>query len=427
MSLALPAIIANITTPLLGLVDMAIVGHMGSERYIAAIALGSTMFSMIYWIFGFLRMGTSGLTAQAFGADDRAGATDLFWRAMAVAWGLGLLLIALSGPIRDAILWFMGADGESSQLASRYFNLLIFGAPASLALFVLNGRFIGVKRSSLAMWLSMIINVTNIVGSLVFVYALDMGIEGVALGTLVAQAVGFGCGMAMAMHGRALSGGSLRRTMRSDGFGRFFKVNTDIFLRTLCLVAVTVWFTRSGARQSDVILSVNALLMQLFILFSYIMDGFAYAGEALVGEAVGARNDVGRRGVVGSLFGLGTMMALLFTAAYALFGDEILALLSDDSSVAAAAKDYRWWAVAVPIASFAAFVWDGVFIGQTMTRGMLASMVSATAMFFIVLELTYPSLANHGLWLAFILYLSMRGVAQTLIYRRHGGWRCVSR
>jgi MATE family multidrug resistance protein len=340
---------------------------------------------------------------------------------MAVAWGLGLLLIALSGPIRDAILWFMGADGESSQLASRYFNLLIFGAPASLALFVLNGRFIGVKRSSLAMWLSMIINVTNIVGSLVFVYALDMGIEGVALGTLVAQAVGFGCGMAMAMHGRALSGGSLRRTMRSDGFGRFFKVNTDIFLRTLCLVAVTVWFTRSGARQSDVILSVNALLMQLFILFSYIMDGFAYAGEALVGEAVGARNDVGRRGVVGSLFGLGAMMALLFTAAYALFGDEILALLSDDSSVATAAKDYRWWAVAMPIASFAAFVWDGVFIGQTMTRGMLASMVSATAMFFIVLELTYPSLANHGLWLAFILYLSMRGVAQTLIYRRHGG------
>jgi MATE family multidrug resistance protein len=168
-------------------------------------------------------------------------------------------------------------------------------------------------------------------------------------------------------------------------------------------------------------LSVNALLMQLFILFSYIMDGFAYAGEALVGEAVGARNDVGRRGVVGSLFGLGAMMALLFTAAYALFGDEILALLSDDSSVATAAKDYRWWAVAMPIASFAAFVWDGVFIGQTMTRGMLASMVSATAMFFIVLELTYPSLANHGLWLAFILYLSMRGVAQTLIYRRHGG------
>ncbi|MCM1441785.1 MAG: MATE family efflux transporter [Roseburia sp.] len=416
LRIAVPSIIANITTPLLGLVDMAIAGHLGSAVFIAAIALGGSMFSMIYWVFAFLRMGTSGMTAQAVGASDVAERDASLYRAMAVAMAVGLLLVVSQKPVCSLMLRFLGGDALTSEYAAQYFNVLIYGAPATMGLYAVNGWMIGVQNSRLAMWTSLIINVVNIAASLVLVYLFHLGIKGVASGTLIAQWTGFisGCLMISCYRPKL---GRLRQLFDRQRLHRFFSVNTDIFLRTLCLVAVTVWFTRAGARQGDVILAVNALLMQLFILFSYMMDGFAFAGEALVGKLTGAGETGKRKQLIRRLFAIGLVVSLIFTAAYALAGGEILGMLSSDTAVLNASHEYLWWGVTIPLAGMSAFIWDGVFIGETRTRQMLLSMGIAMAVFFTVYFTLFPRMGNHALWLAFILYLGVRGIAQTLLHR----------
>lgn len=416
MAIAVPSIVANITTPLLGLVDMAIVGHMGSPVYMAAIALGGTMFSMIYWVFAFLRMGTSGMTAQAVGAGDVAERDASLYRAMSVALIIGLMLIALQYPVKVLMLRFFGGDAGAAMYASRYFDVLVYGAPATLGLYAVNGWMIGVQNSRLAMWTSLIINVVNIAASLLLVYVARLGVEGVAAGTLIAQWVGFVAGCLMLRRYRPRIG-ALRTLFEGARLKRFFSVNVNLFLRTLCLVLVTVWFTRAGARQGDIILSVNALLMQLFILFSYVMDGFAFAGEALAGKLTGAGLAKEKQIVIGRLFIWGSIISLAFTVVYAAGGTEILGLLSDDVSVAEMSGEYMWWGVSIPFAGVSAFIWDGIFIGETRTRQMLLSMAVAMVVFFIVYFSLHAVLGNHALWLAFILYLAVRGVVQTFFYR----------
>ncbi|MBO5780540.1 MAG: MATE family efflux transporter [Muribaculaceae bacterium] len=417
LHIAIPSIIANITTPLLSMVDLAIVGHMGNASFIAAIALGGTIFSMIYWLFGFLRMGTSGMTAQAVGADDRGERDASLWRAMIVALSFGLLIIALQSYLKSVLFRFMGGEVDATNLARTYFDVLIFGAPATLGVYVLNGWFIGLQNARLTMWLSLIVNIVNICCSLLLVYVFQFGIEGVAAGTLIAQWTGFIVGLLMVVSYRPRFE-KFKSLFNPAAIRRFFAVNTDIFLRTLCLVAVTVWFTRAGARQGDIILAVNALLMQLFILFSYIMDGFAFAGEALAGLYVGSGETDKRLLSIKSLFKFGVVIATLFTLCYFVAGDTILAFLSDDRQVLIASEEYSWWALAIPFAGMAAFIWDGVFIGETRTRGMLVAMLVASILFFGAYYLLFPIWENHALWFAFILYLAMRGVVQTLIYIR---------
>lgn len=410
LALSLPSIVTNITTPLLAMTDVAIAGHLGSAVYIAAIAVGGSMFNMLYWLFGFLRMGSSGLTAQAFGADDRRGADTVLWRSLSVALCIGLGMIALQRPLSAFLLSVMEVEGGSRMLAESYFRILVWGAPASLGLFSLTGWFLGMQNSRVPMWIAVLMNVVNIGASLSLVYGAGMGINGLATGTLIAQWAGFGVAMTVcAVRYRpslrlicCLSGGG--------GLGRYFRVNSDIFLRTLCLVAVTLWFTRAGAVQGDVMLAVNALLMQLFTLFSFFMDGFAFAGEALCGRMVGAGDRAGFSRAVRMLFRVSGVLALIFTAVYVGAGDSILRLLSSDADVLDAAGDYLPWAVTIPLAGFVAFTADGVFIGATATRQMLVSMGVATAVFFAVYLLCGPTLNNHGVWLAFIAYLLTRGV-----------------
>ncbi|MDE6317531.1 MAG: MATE family efflux transporter [Muribaculaceae bacterium] len=416
-AIAVPSIVANITTPLLGLVDIAIVGHMGSPAYIAAIALGSTMFSMIYWVFAFLRMGTSGTTAQAYGASDIEERDASLYRAMSVALFIGLFLVAVHSPLRTSMLRFFSGDPEVTALAARYFDILIYGAPATMGLYVVNGWLIGVQNSRYTMFTSLIINVVNILASLTLVYALHFGIDGVATGTLIAQWTGFIAGCLMIRRYRPMPG-TLKRLADKVMLKRFFSVNINLFLRTLCLVAVTVWFTRAGARQGDIVLSVNALIMQLFILFSYMMDGFAFAGEALAGKLTGAGRIVEKRELICRLFFTGGIVSLVFTAAYAMFGDDILRLLSNDMPVVALSGEYLWWGVSIPFAGAGAFIWDGIFVGETRTRPMLVSMAIAMTIFFAVYFILVPVLGNHALWLAFILYLVTRGIVQTIYYLR---------
>lgn len=418
LQLAVPSIVTNITTPLLALMDVTIAGHMGAPVYIAAIAVGGSMFNMLYWLFGFLRMGSSGMTAQAYGADDSAATATILRQALLVAIIAGMAMIALRTPICDMIIRFMDTDDTTSALASEYFHILIWGAPPYLATFALSGWFLGMQNSKVTMWTSILINVTNIAASLSLVYIFHLGIAGIATGTLIAQWTGFSVLLLLALRRCSDAGASLRDIFDMPRLKRFFQVNTDIFLRTICLVAVTMWFTRMGAIQGERMLAVNALLMQFFTLFSYFMDGFAFAGEALTGRYKGAADHMMMRRAIRALLWWGAAVAIIFCAIYILAGDRMLHLLSSDLSINAMAHEYLLWTATVPIAGFLAFTWDGIFIGATATRRMLVSMAMATAAFFIAEIIAFPRLANHGLWLAFIIYLSVRGLILTLFARR---------
>lgn len=417
LRLAVPSIAANITTPLLGLVDTSIVGHMGSELFIAAIAVGGVMFNMLYWFFSFLRAGTSGLSAQACGAGNQQAITLVLYRSLLVAAIAGTAIILLQRPIFGIMSRFLDA-GEATPLAATYFFILIYGAPAVLGNYTLSGWFLGMQNSKMLLWVSLIINLVNIGSSLLLVYVCHLGIAGVALGTLIAQWVGFGAGfLFLGRYPRARI--KVSSLLRLNELKRFFSVNLDVMLRTLCLIAVTLWFTRAGGTQGPVILAVNTLLMQLFLLFSYMMDGFAFAGEALVGKYVGAKRWDDMRLCVKRLFLWGAGWAGVFTLLYLLFGDWFLTILSDNSEVIAASHEFSIWAVTIPFAGFAAFAWDGIYIGATLTRQLLWSMLGAMAAFFLTYFLLFPHWGNHALWLAFILYLATRGVLQTILFRFH--------
>lgn len=416
LALAIPAIIANITTPLLSLVDIAIVGHLGSSAFVGAIAVGGSMFSMIYWLFGFLRFGTSGLTAQAVGRCDSADTELILLRSLAIGWSIGLLLILLQRPLEQAVLAFLQPDEATRAAARLYFRVLIYGAPAVLTTYSLNGWFVGVQNTRMAMWISILINVCNIAGSLLLVYACRLQLTGVALGTLIAQYAGALTGLAVCRVRYGVSFRPFAEVMQWEKLRRFLRINADIFLRTICLIAVTVWFTREGARQGTLMLDANTLLMQFFIIFTYLMDGFAFAGEALCGKYVGARRPRAVRICIMRLMQWGAGIALLFTALYAVGETAFLRLLTNDAEILAVAMDYRLWALVIPLAGFAAFVWDGILVGETRTRLMLVSMIAATAVFFIVFYSLMPTLGNHALWLAFCAYLFVRGAVQTALH-----------
>lgn len=415
-AIAFPSIIANITTPLLGLVDTAIVGHMGAAVYIGAIAVGGMMFNMLYWLFSFLRAGTSGIAAQAVGAGDKKEQSILLWRSLGVGFGIGVAMLVLQVPICRLLVWFVEPDAPTAMLAGEYFRILIWGAPAVLASFGLSGWFLGMQNSKMLMVTSLVINLSNIAASLILVYLLKWQIAGVATGTLIAQWLGLATGLLMTrrFHPRWYG---FKAVFEPARLMRFFKVNIDVMLRTICLICVTVWFTKMGARQGQVILAVNALLMQLFMLFSYMMDGFAYAAEALVGKYVGAGRKDDLKRCVREVFIWSVCLASLFTVGYFLGGEGFLRLLSSDSDVIAASAGYYFWAALIPFAGFAAFAWDGVFIGATLTRQLLLSMLAATLVFFGVEAVLWQRLGNHALWLAFICYLAVRGGSQWGLYR----------
>lgn len=420
LQIALPSIVSNITVPLLGLVDVAIVGHLGAPAYIGAIAVGGMLFNIIYWIFGFLRMGTSGMTSQAYGKRDLPEITRLLIRAVGIGLAVALCLILLQVPIRQTAFLLIHPTEEVREMATLYFHICIWGAPAMLGLYGLSGWYIGMQNSRIPMYIAITQNIVNIIASLSLVYFCNMKVEGVALGTLIAQYAGFLMGIVLwtNRYGKLKKYIAWRGVLQKEAMIRFFQVNRDIFLRTLCLVAVTLFFTSAGASQGEIILAVNTLLMQLFTLFSYVMDGFAYAGEALSGRYIGARNRTAFTNTTRHLFMWGGCMAVLFTSVYALGGNAFLGLLTDDKEVITAAGTYFYWALAIPVAGIAAFIWDGVFIGATATRGMLVSMAAAAISFFTTYYGLRPVLGNHALWFAFLIYLSMRGIVQTGLSRR---------
>ena len=428
LQIALPSIVSNITVPLLGMIDVAIVGHMGSPVYIGAVAVGSMIFNLVYWLFGFLRMGASGLTAQALGRRDLTEVTRLLVRSVGVALGIALLLIILQVPLKWLMFWLIGPTADVVPYATTYFYIVIWGAPASLALFSLMGWYIGMQNTRIPMFISIMQNIVNILASLTLVYGFGMKIEGVALGTVIAQYAGLlvALGLLVKYYGRLRvhkGTGTLcsGETHNTSPLLHFFAINRDIFLRTLCLVAVNLFFTSAGARQGAVILSVNTVMLQLYLFFSYFMDGFAYAGEALCGKAYGAHNGTAFRETLRRLWMWMVIVTIAYTLLYIVGGRWIVSLLTDEPQVIETSREYLWWAWLIPVAGCVAFIWDGVFIGMTATRGMLVSSFLSALIFFAVyyfsLFTLHFSLHNHGLWLAQVVYLAIRGIIQTIWYR----------
>lgn len=429
--IAVPSIVSNITVPLLGLVDVAITGHLGAASYIGAVALSGILFNIIYMNFGFLRMGTSGLTAQSFGRGDKDNIVRLLARGLSISASLALLLILLQIPIREAAFLVMQPTETVRQFATTYFNICIWGAPAMLGQFALTGWFIGMQNSRIPMTIAIAQNIVNIAASLLLVYGVGMRVEGIALGTLTAQWCGFLMGLVMCrrkyfagnktfgkLHTLTyyLSPNTGKDNAATTSYKQFFVLNRDIFLRTLCIVSVLLFFTSAGSWQGETILAVNTLLTQLYMLVSYIMDGFANAGEALSGKFHGERKKSHISLTVRRIFFWGAAASVAFTAAYIAGGKQFLMLLTDERSVVGASMEYVVWAYLLPLCSMAAFMWDGVFIGLTASRQMLRSMLIATAVFFTVYFLTSATMGNHGLWLAMICFLAIRGVVQTMLY-----------
>ena len=420
LQIALPSIVSNITVPLLGLIDAAIVGHLGAASYIGAIAVGGMLFNIIYWIFGFLRMGTSGMTSQAYGQKDEAETMRILARSMGVGMLIALALIILQYPIERIAFTLMKATPEVERLASLYFRICIWGAPAVLGLYSISGWCIGMQNSRFPMYVAITQNIVNILASLVLVYGFGMKIEGVAIGTLVAQYAGLlmAAWLWTSHFKRLLPYIQLQTLLAKGAIRRFFQVNRDIFFRTLCLVAVTMYFTSAGAAQGEVILAVNTLLMHFFTFFSYIMDGFAYAGEALVGKHLGANDRPALRQMVHQLFVWGIVLSLVFTLVYGIGGKVFLGLITNEQSVITASSAYFYWVLAIPLAGFAAFLYDGIFIGATATRWMLYAMSIATIAFFLIYYGFREAMGNHALWLAFITYLALRGIVQGFLGRK---------
>lgn len=420
LQIAVPSIISNITVPLLGLIDVTIVGHLGAAAYIGAIAVGGMLFNIIYWIFGFLRMGTSGMTSQAYGKHDLDEVARLLLRSVGVGLLIAIILVALQYPIRKLAFTFIQTTEEVERLATLYFRICIWGAPAMLGLYGFAGWFIGMQNSRFPMYIAITQNIVNIAASLCFVYLFHMKVAGVAWGTLTAQYASFL--MALLLWRRYYGGlkkhVAWHEVLKKEAMLRFFQVNRDIFLRTLCLVIVTLFFTSAGAAQGEIVLAVNTLLMQLFTLFSYIMDGFAYSGEALVGKYVGANNRLALYRTVRQLFIWGVGLSTGFTLLYFFGGKSFLGLLTNETSVIREAGNYFYWVLAIPLTGFAAFLWDGIFIGATATRQMFYSMLVASGSFFLVYYSLHEWMGNHALWLAFIVYLSLRGIMQATLSRK---------
>ena len=432
LSLAIPSIVTNITVPLLGLVDVAIVGHMGDASYIGAIAVGTMMMNVICWLFGFLRMGTSGMTSQAYGRGDSKEAATILFQAIALGAAIGILFVLFQPLLLRLFLFFMRPSDEIRAFASVYFHVCVFGLPAALVMYGLTGWFIGMQDTRTPMTVSIFQNIVNIMTSLLLVYVFGMKVEGVALGTLTAQYSGLLLALYILRRKYAshyqllfsqftLKPGDYSSFSYKHTLNRFFRVNRDIFLRTLFLVAVNAAFTSVGSRQGDVILAVNTLLFQFFTLYSYIMDGFAYAGEAICGKYYGAGNAPSFHACIRRLFAWGVIMTVVYTAAYYFGANDILHVLSNEQTVIEASEPYLLWVALIPVAGMGAFIWDGVFIGITDSRGMLLSCFVAAIVFAIMLSLFFTTMGNHALWLALLSYLLARGIMQTILFWRSKG------
>lgn len=412
-------ILSNLSVPLLGIVDTAVVGHLDSPRPLAAVAVGATVFSFLYTGLNFLRMGTTGLLAQASGARDGTGVRASLAQGLALAVVLGLAIVALQTPIGTAALHLLGPEAPVRALAAEYFAIRVWSAPATLALFVITGALIGLGRAAAALAVVLVQNLVNVALDLAFVPGLGWGVAGVAWATLIADYVAAAFALAVTLRALPSLPGAVRMADVRDParLRALLALNGHLLVRTLALVGVFAFVTAAGARQGELVLAANALLLQLLYLLAYGLDGFANAAEVLVGRAVGARDPAALRIAVRRALQWTAGVATAVAAGYALGGAALLGLFTSLDEVHAVAVQHLGWLVAAPLVCAWAYLYDGVFVGATMSREMRDTMLAAVVAFFAAWWLLRP-LGNHGLWAAFLLFNGARGVAQWWVWRR---------
>ncbi|MDN3521255.1 MATE family efflux transporter [Halomonas ramblicola] len=424
-ALAWPIILSNITVPLLGLVDTAVVGHLPDSRYLAGVTLGATLFGFLYWGFGFLRMGTTGLTSQALGREDDTAVRHLLGQSLLMAGAIGALLILFSRPLVALGLWLLDGSETASALAAEYAHIRILSAPAVLANYAILGWFLGQQNSRVTLSILVLTNAVNIALDLLFVVGLGMTSDGVAWATVIADYTALAFGLWLVTRQlRLLEGRFLRdRLLALSAYAELFRVNANLFVRTLGLLFAMAFFTSRGAVQGDTVLAANAVLLQFIMLTSYALDGFAHAAEALTGRSVGRRRWDEFATTVRGAAGFSLATAAAASLAFALGGEALIALLTGLPEVRATAATYLPWMVVMPLIAVWSYLLDGVFIGATAIREMRNSIFAGLAVYLPAWWLTQAllpqDLTNHGLWLAFTLFTLVRSATLAAYYRYH--------
>ena len=442
LRLAIPSILANITIPLVGIVDTAIVGHIANATYIGGIAIGTMLFDLLYWNFGFLRVGTSGMTAQAYGRGDGVECARLLTQSVSIALIGAAVLWLIQWLFVTAVLAIVPCSTEVAAFAREYFFIRIWAAPATLSLMAFKGWFIGMQDTVSPMITDIVVNVVNMTVSYVLAVYTPLGALGVAYGTLVAQFTGLLLALVICLFKyktvvqdivRLLCDKAIK-LLGDKEMKRFMSLNANLFVRSLCFMVVYVGFTSLASQYGDVELAVSTIMMKLFMLFSYFVDGFAYAGEALVGKEWGARKrslengsnvaytleatgDEAIRRVVRLLFAWSLGVGLLFTLLFALWSDACYYAMTNDMIVLARLADYTGWLIAMPIVSTLAFMWDGVYAGATAGKQIRNAMIYAALGFVTCYLATYWWLGIQGLYIAYFAHLVARVVYLTAAWK----------
>lgn len=430
LRIAIPNIISNITVPLMGIASTIIAGRIAGAdgaTTIGALSIGVAIFNFIYWNCSFIRMGTSGLTAQAYGAEQHKEYSLMLWRAVVVALGVGLLAFALQWPIGEFSLWFMSTgDTSSDAMIADYFYTRIWAVPAGILLFAFNGWLTGMQNAVIPMTVAILVNILHIGFSYLFSIVGSFGLEGIALASVVAQWTGVATMVVIIVvkYGHKLVKVSLNEIIDIAAMKKFFVINSDIIVRTFCLVAVYTFFTKASADMGDKnILAVNTILLQLFTLFSYMNDGFAFAAEALTGRFIGARDKASLQRCVRYCIVWCFVVSFIYVGVYIGWWRDIFSLLvnSDNSNIyelLSVAEKYIGWIIVIPIASALPFVMDGIMVGATRSRIMRNSMLWSTICYFVLLYGSSWLIGNNAIWLAFTSFMFLRGVFQYFMSNR---------
>ena len=414
--LAVPSILANITIPLVGIVDTAIVGHLSDAAAIGGIAIGTMLFDLLYWNFGFLRVGTSGLTAQAYGAGQRDECRKILVQSLTVAFVGALFLWAIQWLFVTGVLAIVPCSSETAEIARSYFFVRIWAAPATLMLMALKGWFIGMQDTKSPMAVDILVNVVNMAASYYLAVYTPLGVVGVAWGTFYAQYSGLSLAILIMVfrYGIVHIGlPEIRRAMQGAEIHRMMHLNGNLFIRSLCFMVVYVGFTSLAGTYGDVELAVSSVLMKLFMFFSYFVDGFAYAGEALVGWLIGegAKRNIAE--CVKALFKWSIGVGLVFTLIYAVWGKECMELMTDKADVLDAAGKYMGWLIAMPVVSALAFMWDGIYVGATAGVQIRNAMIWAAIGFVWLYVATFHWVGAQALYIAYFAHLIARVVYLT--------------
>ncbi len=412
LKLALPSILANITVPLVGMVDVGVSGHIGDAVAIGGMAISTMLFDLLYWNMGFLRVGTGGMTAQAYGRRDFGEVMKIFTQGLGTAIGIALVIFAIQYLYIDIALGFINASPEVEEYARQYYFIRIWAAPATLSLFVFKGFFIGMQNAISPMAADITVNVANLGLSLLFAVKMGLGFKGIAWAVLTAQYTGLVLCIAIFLiyYRRLFRYADLKKALRLKDLGRFFSVNGNLFVRSICFLFIYVGFTSLSANYGDLQLAVGTIIMKLLMLYSFFIDGFAYAGEALAGKFIGARDSQGLKLSVKVIFRWSWMIALVSTVVYVLFSREMIMLMTDKADVVEASAPYFMWLWMMPALSMAAFVWDGIYVGAISTKRIMQGMICAAASFFVAYYALRGMLGIQALYAAYMVHVAVRSV-----------------